>query len=121
MRSAKYAVIAIGAVLVALMVFVVFVNDPPRADISWRTVRVEIGDPRQVRVTFEVDKPPLTTAECQVTAFDANKDDAGRLTGIEVPPRRDSARTTRLTVAVPTPVEPAATAGVATCQIVRAR
>ena len=121
MKSAKYAVMAIGAALVAVMVYVVFVHDPPTADIAWRTVRVEVGDPRQVRVTFEVDKPPLATAECQVTAFDATKDDAGRLTGIVIPPRADSARTTRLTVSVPTPVEPAATAGVATCQIVGPR
>ena len=117
-RTAKYAVLAIGAALVALMVFVLFFLDGTgRTDIAWRTVSVQVGDPKQVTVTFEVDKPPLTTAECQVTAFDAEQNDAGRLTKIEVGPTADGSRTTRMTVVVPTPLEPAASAAVATCQL----
>ncbi|HVE98678.1 MAG TPA: DUF4307 domain-containing protein [Mycobacteriales bacterium] len=121
MRSAKYAVIGIGVVLLAVMSYVVFAYDPPRADITWRTLRVEVGDPKQVRVTFEVDKAPLAAAECQVTAFAADHTSAGRLTGIAVGPRSDNARKTEVTVAVPTPLEPATTASVATCQITRTR
>ena len=121
MKSAKYAVIAIGAMLLMVMSYVVFIYDPPRADISWRTVRVEVGDPKQIRVTFEVEKAPLATAECQVTAFNARRRSAGRLTGIEVGPRSDNGRRTEVTVVVPTPEEPATSAGVATCQITRTR
>lgn len=121
MRTAKFALYAIGAALLLIMVYVVFVYDPPRADLAWRTTRVEIGDPKRVRVTFEVDKPSRTTAECQVAAFDAEGNSAGRLTGIEIGPRSDGGRTTTLTVLVPTPLEAAEDAAVATCQIRRSQ
>ncbi|HVF20645.1 MAG TPA: DUF4307 domain-containing protein [Mycobacteriales bacterium] len=121
MRTAKYAVVAIGVVLTALMVFVVFFLDGSRTDIAWRTISVQVGDPKGVTVTFEVDKPPLTTAECQVAAFDAEQNDAGRLTKIEVGPSADGTRTTRKTVVVPTPLEQAASAAVATCRLTRTR
>lgn len=121
-RAAKYAVVAIGVVLTALMVFVVFFLDGGNGtDIAWRTVSVQVGDPKGVTVTFEVDKPPMTTAECQVAAFDADQNDAGRLTKIEVGPSADGTRTTRKTVVVPTPLEPAASAAVATCRLTRTR
>ncbi len=118
----KYAVLGIGVALVALMVFVLFfLGGTGRTDIAWRTVAVQIGDPRQITVTFEVDKPPLTTAECQVAAFDAKHNNAGRLTNITVEPTTDGSRTTRKTVVVITPVKTAVSAAVATCQITRTR
>ena len=117
MLIAKYAVLAVGAAMVAAMVYVLFFLGGSRQDIQWRTVAVEVGQPRQVTVTFEVDKPPLSTAECQVAAFDAERNNAGRLTGISVGPSADGARTTRMTVVVLTPVKQAASAAVATCQL----
>ena len=121
MKTAKYAVVAIGVVLVALMVFDVFFLGGDRAEIAWRTVAVQVGDPKQITVTFEVDKPPLATAECQVAAFDAEQNDAGRLTKIDVGPSADGSRTTRKTVVVPTPLESAASAAVATCHLLPER
>jgi len=116
-----YAVLAIGAALVVAMLVVLLVVDREGPDIAWRTLEVKVGDPRQVTVTFEVDKPPLSSAECQVTAFDEKRNDAGRLTGILVGPSAERSRTVRMTVLVPTLDKPATTASVATCQIVRAR
>ncbi len=121
MRAAKFTIYATGVVLLVIMLYVVFVYDPPRSNLSWRTKQVQIGDPKQVRVTFEVDKPSRTTVECQVAAFDAEGNSAGRLTGVEVGPRADGGRTTSVTVLVPTLLEPAHDAAVATCQITRGR
>ncbi|HVE62430.1 MAG TPA: DUF4307 domain-containing protein [Mycobacteriales bacterium] len=121
MRAAKFAIYATGVALLVIMLFVVFFYDRPRVDLAWRTTQVQVGDPLRVKVTFEVDKPSRTTAECQVAAFDAEGNSAGRLTGIKVGPRTDGGRTTRLTVLVPTPLEPAQDAAVATCQITRGR
>src|SRR4051794_15424506 len=70
---AKYVAIAIGVVVAAVGVTVTFL--PRQApDISYHVVSVQLGDPAQVFVTFEVEKAPLASAECQVTATGHNRE-----------------------------------------------
>ncbi|HEV2891585.1 MAG TPA: DUF4307 domain-containing protein [Frankiaceae bacterium] len=84
-------------------------NTPP---LSYRVLTVELGDPEKVVVTFEVEKDPAATAECQVTAVGAKRDIVNRLSGIRIPPA--DRRTTVHKVTVPTD-QPATSASVATC------
>jgi hypothetical protein len=115
---AKYVVIALAVAVAAIGVFVVLLpNDAP--DISYRTVAVQLGDPRQVVVTFEVDKAPLAEAECQVTATGADREIVNRLTGIRIGPTPDR-RVSTHTVTVPTD-QPATGAAVASCVVTRTR
>ena len=115
-RAALAVVLALGAGLLGVLAWVVFVYDPPPADIAWRLTAYEVGEPERIRVTFEVEKEPSREARCQVAAFDEGGGSAGRLDGIVVPPSAE--RVTKLTVVVPTE-EPAVSAQVAQCVLVR--
>jgi hypothetical protein len=115
---AKYVVIAIGVVVAAVGLTVTFLpKDAP--EISYRVVSVQLGDPDAVVVTFEVEKAPLASAECQVTATGKRRDVVNRLTGIRIGPTPGE-RLSVHTVTVPTD-EPATGAAVAYCAITRTR
>ena len=111
-RIAKAVVLAVGAALLGVLGWILFVYDPPGADISWRLVGYEAGDPDTIRVTFEVEKDPAREARCQVAAFEPDGKSAGRLNNVVIPP--SAGRVTRLTVVVPT-AERANSAQVSQC------
>ncbi len=115
---AKYVVIALAAIVGAVGLTVVFL---PRStpDIAYHVVSVQVGDPTRVVVTFEVEKAPLASAECQVTATGDRRDVVNRLTGIRVGPSPGE-RVTRHTVTVLTD-RPATGAAVAYCAITKTR
>ncbi|MDQ1711369.1 MAG: hypothetical protein QOE45_819 [Frankiaceae bacterium] len=115
---AKYVVIALALIVFGVGLFVVLLPSKT-PDISFRTVAVQLGDPKQVVVTFEVTKAPLASAECQVTATGESREIVNRLTGIRIGPSPDQ-RTTTHTVTVPTD-QRATAAAVATCVITRTR
>jgi hypothetical protein len=113
---AKWVAIAVALVLAAVGAYVVLLpTDAP--EISYRVIAIQLGDPRQVVVTFDVEKAPLATAECQVTATGEDNDIVNRLTGIVIGPS-PGRRVTRHTVTVRTD-QPATDAAVATCAITR--
>jgi hypothetical protein len=115
---AKYVAIAIGVVVAAVGITVTFL--PKQApDISYHVVSVQLGDPAQVLVTFEVEKAPLASAECQVTATGHNREIVNRLTGIRIGPTPGQRASTH-TVTVPTD-QPATGANVAYCAITKTR
>jgi hypothetical protein len=97
---AKYVFTALALVVVAAGAYVVLVLPGRTPPISYRTVSVQVGDPEQVVVTFEVSKEPGASAECQVTATGHDREIVNRLTGIRIPPA-DTGTTTH-TVTVPT-------------------
>jgi hypothetical protein len=115
---AKYVVIALAAVVLAIGIVVVLLpNKTP--DIAYHLVAVQLGDPKQVVVTFEVEKAPLASAECQVTATGPNREIVNRLDGIRIGPSPGQ-RVTRHTVTVQTGQQ-ATAAAVAGCVITRTR
>jgi hypothetical protein len=116
---AKYVVIAIGVLVAAVGVFVVTVLPSRTPDISYRVIAVELGHPDHVVVTFEVDKAPLASAQCQVTATGPNREIVNRLDGIVVGPSPGQ-RVTRHTVTVRTDQE-ATAAAVAQCIVTKTR
>jgi hypothetical protein len=116
---AKYVVIALALAVLGTGLFVVLVLPSSPPDIAYRTVAVQLGDPKQVVVTFEVTKAPLASAECQVTATGASREIVNRLNGIRIGPS-PGRRTTTHTVTVPTDQQ-ATGAAVATCVVTRTR
>ena len=121
---AKIVVIGIGVALTAAIIAIVVWSarsGSVRADVQGRVSLVDIVDDRQIAVTIEVDKAPLASAECDVSAFAAAGTSVGRLTGIVVGPNTSNQRIMTLTVAVSTPLGRAASAQVATCRITRTR
>ena len=115
---AKYVVIAL-ATLVGIVGLVVTFLPRPTPEIAYHVVSVQLGDPKQVVVTFEVEKAPLASAECQVTATGNDREIVNRLTGIRIGPSPGE-RVTRHTVTVPTG-QPATGAAVAYCAITKTR
>ena len=115
---AKYVVIGL-AVLVGAVGLTVVLLPHGRDPISYRVISVRLGDPKQVVVTFEVEKAPLASAECQVTATGPNREIVNRLTGIVIGPTPGE-RVTRHTVTVPTG-QPATAASIAECVITKTR
>jgi hypothetical protein len=113
----KYVLAFLALVVAGVGVYVVTL-DSDVEPVSYRVLTVELGDPRQVVVTFEVDKEPSATAECQVTATGAKRDIVNRLTGITIPPAAQ--RRTVHKVTVPTD-QPATEAAVAYCVVAPAR
>jgi hypothetical protein len=99
--------------MLCLGVFVV-TRDAAVPPITYRVLTVQLGDPERVVVTFEVDKDPASTAECQVTATGAKRDVVNRLSGIRIPPSGQRKSVHRVTV--PTD-QPATSAAVATCVV----
>ncbi len=121
---AKFIVIGIGVLLVAAAVAIVVWSTTPGAgpaDISGRVVVVEVGDEREMAVTLEVEKAPLASASCDVSAFDAKGKSVGRLTGVVIGPNNRNERVTRIVVSVPTPLGKGSTASLAVCRITRTR
>lgn len=82
--------------------------------VTFRVLAVDLSDPAKAVVTFEVDKDPAATAECQVTAVGEKRDVVNRLSGIRIPPA--ARRTTVHKVTVPTD-QPPTSASVATCVV----
>ncbi len=117
---ARYAVIAIGALLLGAMAYVVFIYRQPVPEVQARLTGIQVGNPRSIRVTLQVEKAPLAEAACQVTAFDADGKSVGRLVDIVIGPRNDAQRVTTTEVEVPTEA-PASDAAVATCVVTRTR
>jgi hypothetical protein len=115
---AKYVVIGLSLLVAAVGITVVLLpTDAP--DISYHVVAAQLGDPKQVVVTFEVEKAPLASAECQVTATGANREIVNRLNGIRIGPTPGE-RISRHTVTVATD-QPATHVAVATCAITKTR
>jgi hypothetical protein len=115
---AKYVVIALAALVFATgLVVVLLPSKTP--DIAYHVVAVELGDPKQVVVTFDVEKAPLASAVCEVTATGAKRDIVNRLTGITIGPSPGK-RVTRHQVTVLTN-QPATSAAVAECVVTRTR
>jgi hypothetical protein len=115
---AKYVVIALAVIVAAVGLTVTFLpRDTP--DIAYHVVSIQLGDPKQVVVTFEVEKAPLASAECQVTATGKSREIVNRLTGIRIGPTPGE-RVTTHTVTVPTE-QPATGAAVAYCAITKTR
>lgn len=115
---AKYVVVALALLVGAVGLAVVLLpNHAP--DISYRVISAELGDPKQAVVTFEVDKAPLASAECEVTATGPNREIVNRLTGIRIGPSPGE-RVTRHTVTVPTG-QKATDVAVATCVVTKTR
>jgi hypothetical protein len=109
----KYVLAAVGVAILAAGVYAIRL--PGRGqDVSYRVITIQVGDPSRVTVTFEVSKPPESTAECQVTTTGENNDVVNRLTGIVIPPAAE--RTTTHTVVVETDA-PATSAAVASCVV----
>ena len=110
----KYALTALAVAVLGVGVWIVFFVAPSTPDIAYRVVSVQLGDPEQVVVTFEVVKDPATEAECQVTATGKKRDIVNRLTGIRIP--KAAQRRTVHKVTVPTD-QLATDASVAYCTI----
>ncbi len=119
-RFAAAAVVGIGAVLVAIMLVLVLRPAGRLPDVQGRILAIQVGRPDELKVTLEVDKPPLVEAECSVSAFDAKGFAVGRTVGIRVGPRRDDVRTNRLSVNIPTD-KPAVSARLTSCAVTRDR
>jgi hypothetical protein len=115
---AKYVVVALSLLVAGIGVAVVLLPDD-RPDITYRTIAVELGAPDEVAVTFDVEKPPLASAECDVTATGADRSIVNRLTGVRIGPS-PGRRVTRHTVTVPTQ-QRATAAAVAQCVLTRTR
>jgi hypothetical protein len=121
---AKIFVVTLGVLLGAAAVAVVIwsVTWSGRAPaVRGHVVVVETGNPRQLRVTFDVEKAPLASAECDISAFDRGGSSVGRLVGVTVGPNNRNERVMRLTVSVPTPLGEGTSAQVATCRVTRTR
>jgi hypothetical protein len=121
---AKFVVLAIGALLTAAIISIIVWSTSKssgRADIHGRVAIVEVVSDRLIAVTVEVEKAPLASAECDVSAFDAEGVSVGRLTRIVFGPNTGNQRLTTLSVDVPTPLGRAVSAQVATCHITRTR
>jgi hypothetical protein len=111
-------VVGIGAALLAVMLVVVLRPAATPPDVRGRVVAVQVGRADVLKVTLEVDKPPLAEAECSVSAFDDKSFNVGRLVKIVVGPRRDDVRLNELHVNIPTD-HAAVTARVTACTITR--
>lgn len=107
----KWLLTALAVAMLGVGVWIVTL-DSDTAPISYRVLAVDLGDPERAVVTFEVDKDPAATAECQVTAVGEKRDIVNRLSGIRIPPAAQ--RKTVHKVTVPTD-QPATSASVATC------
>lgn len=121
---AKIVVIAIGALLtIAIIVIVISTtrSGSGRVDVRGRVAIIDLIDDRQISVTLEVEKAPLASAECDVSAFDKRGTSVGRLIGVVFGPNKPNQRLSQLNVAVPTPLGRATSAQVATCRITRTR
>lgn len=121
---AKIVVIGIGTVLTAAIIGIVILSTRPGsgpADIRGRVSRLDVIDDRQIGATVEVEKAPLASAECDVSAFDAKGTSVGRLTGVVFGPNTSNQRVTTMSVAVLTPLGRAVSAQVVTCKITRTR
>jgi uncharacterized protein DUF4307 len=121
---AKIVVIGIGAALtVAIIVIVIWSTRPGavRADVRGRVTIVDVLDDRRITATLEVEKAPLASAECDVSAFDIKGTSVGRLTGVVIGPNTANQRVTTMSVAVLTPLGRATSAQVAACRITRTR
>jgi hypothetical protein len=121
---AKIFVVTLGVLLAAAAVAVVVwsVTSSGRAPaVRGHVVIVETGDPKELRVTFDVEKAPLASAECDISAFDARGTSVGRLVGVTVGPNNRNERVMRFTVTVPTPLGEGRSAQVATCRVTRTR
>jgi hypothetical protein len=110
----KYVLVALGLAFAGVGTYVVLAQRPT-PDISYRVLALQVGNPEQITVTFEVTRPPTATVECQVTATGNDNDVVNRLNGIRIPPSAE--RTTTHTVVVPTDA-PATAAAVASCVVV---
>ena len=117
---AKLFVLGLGGVLVLAMLYVVVIRDSSAPRVTGKVVAYQVGDPKQLVVTIEVDKAPLAEAECQIATFEANGTSAGRLNRVRVGPRSDNGRITRMTVTVPTETA-AVRAAVSQCEVTRDR
>lgn len=121
---AKYVVLAIGAALTAAIVAIVVWSarsGSAPADLRSRVAASQVISDVEIAVTVEVEKAPLASAECVVSAFNAKGTSVGRLTGVVFGPNTKNQRLTTLAVTVPTPIGRAASAGIATCRITRTR
>lgn len=119
---AKIFVLTIGLLLGAAAVTVaisVIRSRSPAPAVRGHVVVAEVGRRDEVRVTFDVEKPPLATAECDITAFNQRGSSVGRLVGVTIGPSADGERLTRATVTVPTPLGQGSSAQVAVCRLVR--
>ncbi len=115
--AVKYVLIALTLVFLGVGAYVVFALPAKTPPLRYRTLAVQLGDPEQVQVTFEVTKDPAAEAECQVTAVGDDREIVNRLIGIRIPPAaRD---TTRHSVTVRTD-QLATDATVTYCAITRA-
>jgi len=116
---AKILVLTVGALLVAAAVGVVAwsLTSSRRAAVRGHVVLVETGSPTELRVTIDVEKAPATTAECDVSAFDAKGKSVGRLVGVVIGPSQNGERLVRVSVPVPTPLGEGRSAQVATCRV----
>ncbi|HVF06881.1 MAG TPA: DUF4307 domain-containing protein [Frankiaceae bacterium] len=113
---AKYVFGALALVFAAVGAYVLFVLPGGGPGITYRTLAVQLGDPERVQVTFEVTKPPVAEAECQVTAVGDDREIVNRLVGIRIPPSGEP--TTKHIVTVATD-QLATDATVTYCTIVR--
>ena len=120
---AKVFVIALALVLLAgagavaaLVLRSRSTAEPPQG----RVLVVETGSEREIRVTFQVDKDPAATAECDIGAFDEKGSSVGRLIRVPVGPAAPGQRIVSQTVVVATPLGAASQAAVATCRLATA-
>ena len=98
-NAAKAVATALALLVAAAGAWVLLVlADQPPPDISFRTLAVQVGDPEQVVVTFEVTKDPAAEAECQVTATGDDREIVNRLTDIRIPPAPGRTTSHRVTV-----------------------
>ena len=95
-----YVLVALTLVFLGVGAYVVFALPAKTPPLRYRTLAVQLGDPEQVHVTFEVTKDPAAEAECQVTAVGDDREIVNRLVGIRVPPAEQE--TTRHVVTVRT-------------------
>ena len=116
---AKYVVVALSLAVAAVAVFVVFFNPSDTPAVSYRVLSLQLGDPEQVVVRFEVTKAPLAEAECVLTATGPDREIVNRLSGVRIGPSPGE-RTTRHTATIPTD-QRATDAAIATCTITRTR
>jgi hypothetical protein len=122
--TAKIFVVTLGVLLAAAAVAVAIwsvTSDGRPAAVRGHVVIVETGNPKELRVTLDVEKAPLASAECDISAFDAKGTSVGRLVGVVVGPSSRNERVMRLTVSVPTPLGAGRSAQVATCRVTRTR
>jgi hypothetical protein len=121
---AKIVVIAIGVALTLAVIGIIIWSSGSgsgRVDVLGRVSLVNVIDDRQIAVAIEVEKAPLASAECDVSAFNAKGVSVGRLTGVVIGPNTANQRVTTTKVAVLTPLGRAASAQVAACTITRTR